>query len=217
MKNEINSSIRIGGLLFMISGLFFAGAFVLLSYIPQVPSTGPEIIAWLGKWRVFIALSNELTFFAAVLMVPGIYSIFSLFFQRHKVKTILGCSLISMSSMTLILLVIVQGRLCYPVFGMQIPQSMTGFVLSIYWGGMHTVFLLLAGAVILTGFSFPKDISGKFYLTLSLVVALAIAVGAYPWLIGRLIALLTQLAFSLWFIVTGMRVAFANKDTSASD
>jgi len=65
--------------------------------------------------------------------------------------------------MILVLLVVVQGRLCYPVFGIRIPPSLASFVISIYWGGMHTVFLLVAGAVVLIGFCFPKDIGGKFF------------------------------------------------------
>lgn len=213
MKNELSSAVKAGGITFMISGFLFAVTFVLLSFIPQLPSGAPGIAEWLTKWRIFNALSNEFIFLAAILLIPGIYSIFSKFFKRHPIKTIVGCSLVSMSSMTLVFLVIVQGRLCYPVFGIRIPAAMAEYVVSIYWGGMHTVFLLTAVAVILIGLCFREFRHFRLLLTFSLITAVAIIVGAYPWLIGTRLALLTQFAFSLWFIVTGGRVGFVSIST----
>jgi hypothetical protein len=51
-----------------------------------------------------------------------------------------------------------------------------------------------------------KSVLGKSAAYFGFVVGVLDLIGAYPWLIGTVMVLVTQLAFAAWFIFLGMRM-----------
>jgi hypothetical protein len=71
---------------------------------------------------------------------------------------------------------------------------------------MHFVNLVFCAATILLCSAIRKSEIGKFVAYFGFIAGIVDFIGAYPWLIGTAISFVTQLFFSAWFVILGIRI-----------
>jgi hypothetical protein len=123
-----------------------------------------------------------------------------------RIKTLLGCGLFAVIIPINSFLDIILGRLVYPVYNIELSPDIYRLVLSIYYGGMHSVAIILSAATIILCFVIRRSVIGKPAANLGFAVAILDFIGAYPWLIGTAMVFVSQLFFSAWFVILGIRV-----------
>ena len=189
-----------------ISGLLFLAVAVLDFFAGQPPSHGDEILAWAAGSKVFLALSNETLFFAVVFMIPGIQQLDRLLARTKVNELSIGVRLFKLVIPVLATSLIVQGRLVFPVFGINLSANIAELLVSLWYGGLHAAYLLAAGATILVGLDLMKVPAGKMLALLGFATALSDLAGSYPWLISRVPMLVCQTLFGLWFLIVGIKL-----------
>ncbi|MEC0167986.1 hypothetical protein [Paenibacillus graminis] len=147
MKQNIGV-IRFGGIALILSGILFLAQYLFLLPMPSPPLTDAELMAWLQNWRFNLSMADDLLFFAALLLIPSIVALYRLLVIVEPVKASLGCGLLAVVIPVHLFLVIILGRLVYPVYGLELSRDIYKLVLSIYHGGIHSVALILGAAAI---------------------------------------------------------------------
>ena len=103
------------------------------------------------------------------------------------------------------ILVIVQGRLAFPVFGIEVRSEQTlELLVSLYHGGVHAVALLLVVPTIVLSLAMKRRAYGPYIVALGIATAAFDVVGAYPWAVGLVLWLLSAVLFSAWFVLVGL-------------
>jgi hypothetical protein len=169
------------------------------------------LIAWLDKWKFNISMADEVLLFAALFLIPAIFSLYQLLVQADKVKAIMVCGLLASSIPTFIFLDIILGRLVYPVYNLDLSADIYKLVLSIYYGGMHLVAIVFSIATLLSSLVIRKSEHGKAIAYFGFVVVIADLISAFPWITGSVIAFICQLLFSAWFVLLGVRIIASAK------
>jgi hypothetical protein len=156
-------------------------------------------------------MTNEVLFFAVVLLVPGVIGLYCSLADFHPRKAAWGCGLVAVIIPVMMALTIVHGRLAFPVYGIDIKDpASTQVVVSVYYGGQHAIGLLFGVATIMLALAMRHTPYGRAIVATGLVVAIVDVVGAYPWLIGPGLASVSEMLFSAWFIAVGARLATAH-------
>jgi hypothetical protein len=88
---------------------------------------------------------------------------------------------------------------------------------SLYYGGMHAVNLLLAGTAIMLGLAMTRGIFGAAVGAIGVVAGAAQIVVAYPWLVAPILVFMLQALLAAWLILVGLRLArFPRRPTPAA-
>jgi len=117
----------------MASGVLFVvqGALALVTGPP--PRSGTELVAWVATNDVPLAFLNETLFVATVLLIPGLNSLY----ERTRAR--FGCGLIATTIPLLFALLIVHGRLVFPVYGLRTTDAAgVALVVGVFYGGLGT-------------------------------------------------------------------------------
>ncbi|MVM33925.1 hypothetical protein GO755_28070 [Spirosoma sp. HMF4905] len=197
---------RFGGLAFIIAGVLFFIRCLFLFSLPNVPSSTSALLNWLADGRFKIALSNELLFFATISLIPALIVLFKLLNESDPIKAIVGCGLLATVIPLFIFLVVIQGRLVYPVYDISLSAESQKLILSIYYGGMHAAFILLGIATILVSFGLKNTSIGQPATYLGFITGVFDFLNAYPWLVGPTIGFVSDCLFAAWFIFIGLRL-----------
>ncbi|KWX79039.1 hypothetical protein [Paenibacillus jilunlii] len=198
--------IRFGGIALILSGILFLAQYLFLLPMPSPPLTDAELMAWLQNWRFHLSMADELLFFATLLLIPSIVALYRVLLKVEPIKASLGCGLLAVVIPVHLFLVIILGRLVYPVYELELPPDIYKLVLSIYHGGMHSAALILGAAVIVLCFVIRKSVIGKPVAYLGFMAGVLELVSSYPWLIGTPLMVLCQLFFSAWLVLLGVRM-----------
>ncbi len=205
MKGK-NNIITIGGIAWIISGILFLVQNLFLLPLQGPPALEADLLVWLEKWRFNISMADEVLLFAALFLIPAIFSLYQLLVHADKVKAIMVCGLLASSIPIFIFLDIILGRLVYPVYNLELSADIYKLVLSIYYGGMHLVAIVFSIATVLLSFAIRKSEHGKAIAYFGFAVAVADLISAFPWITGSVIAFASQLLFSAWFVLIGVRI-----------
>ena len=205
MKGK-NNIITIGGIAWIISGILFLVQNLFLLPLQGPPALEADLLVWLEKWRFNISMADEVLLFAALFLIPAIFSLYQLLVHADKVKAIMVCGLLASSIPIFIFLDIILGRLVYPVYNLELSADIYKLVLSIYYGGMHLVAIVFSIATVLLSFAIRKSEHGKAIAYFGFAVAVADLISAFPWITGSVIAFASQLLFSGWFVLIGVRI-----------
>lgn len=211
MKQKIHT-VRFGAITLIISGILFFAQYLFVLPMPSPPPADVDLTAWLLEWKFNIAMADELFFFATLLLIPSTAGLYQVLVKVDKIKTLLGCGLLAVAIPVNLLLDIVLGRLAYPVYGIELSPDIYRLVLSIYYGGMHLVAILLSMATILLCLVIRRSVIGKPTANLGFATGILDLVGAYPWLIGTAMVFVSQLFFSAWFVILGMRMLCSSEE-----
>src|SRR6266487_406512 len=199
---------KLGGAAFIVSGLLFLLRAILDLMAGPPPSAGGEILAWVAANRFVVSLDSEILFFAAMCLVPAVIALYHSLADVDKLKAAIGCGILAVVIPTLVMVLIVPGRLVYPVYGIRATTpDLAAFVVAVFYGGMHAVYLLLIPATIVLSLAMKGGTYGKPIAYLGFVTAAFDLIGAYPDAIGPELALVTQVFLAGWFVVVGSKLA----------
>lgn len=143
---------------------------------------------------------------ATLCLTPSIVALYMTLVKVDQIKTLFGCSLLFVAVPVNVFLVIVWGRLAYPVYDIQPTPAAYKLVLSTYYGGLHAVAIIMGVANLILALAIGKSAIGKPVAYLGFVVGVLYLVGSFPWLLGAALQHLCQLFFTGWFVILGMRM-----------
>jgi hypothetical protein len=180
MSPDLRKLYRAGGAAFVVSGLLFVLRAALDFSAGEPPSNGVEILLWVASHRLTISLISEILFVATVFLVPAGIALHQSLVGVDRVKAAAGAGIMAVVIPVLVVLLIVHGRLVYPVYGLSASTpDQAALILGVFYGGMHAVDLLMAAATV--------------------ILSLAMRGSAY----GTLVA---HLFFAGWFLAVGARL-----------
>ena len=207
MPPEVNSPCKSGGTALVASGLLFAVlAFLNLRAGPP-PSNGAEILLWRDSQALVLDFVSELLFFATVLLVPGTIAWYQNLVDVDRTKAAAGCGIIAATIPVMAVMLIIHGRLVYPIYGMRVdtPEAAT-LVVIVFYGGLHAIYLLLATATIVLSLAMKRGAYPKWIASFGFGTAALDIIGSYPWAIGPFLTLVCELSFAGWFVAVGSQL-----------
>lgn len=202
--NHKNSVVRFGGFTLIIAGILLLAQYLFALPIPKPPVGDTELMKWIKVWSFNISMIDEISFFATIFMIPSIAALYHILVKVNKNKTIFGCGLLAASIPMNLFLVIILGRLVYPVYNLELSPDIHKLVISTYYGGMHMVSLMMSIATILLCSVIRKSVLGKLTAYVGFVVGIMDLVGSFPWLFGKGLIFVTQVLFAGWFVMVGV-------------
>lgn len=205
MKSKMGM-IQFGGGCCILSGVLFLGQQLFVVPVPQPPVQDQALLAWLAEWKLQLSMADELLFFAALLLIPAVAALYRILAKTDRIKALLGCGLWALTIPLYMMMVVILGRLVYPVFGMELSPESYRLVLSLYYGGQHTISLLWGVAILVLSFAILGSAIGKAAAYLGFLAGLTAITGSYPWLMGNGVVFGIQLVFTAWLVLLGIRM-----------
>ena len=195
-----------GGALIGSGSLFVLVAFLDLLAGPP-PSSGAQILLWRDSHALPLSFVNESLFFATLLLVPGTIALYQSLVDVDRTKAATGCGIIAVTIPLWAAMLIVHGRLVYPIYGMRVdtPEAATLVVIGFY-GGLHAIYLLLAAATIVLSLAMRRGGYAKWIAYLGFATAAFEIVGSYPWTIGPIPTFVCEVFVGGWFAALGSQL-----------
>ena len=204
MPHELKRPYKFGGGALVASGILF----VLLAFLDfragPPPSNGVEILIWRDSQALVLEFVSEVLFFAAVLLVPGTNAVYQSLVDVDRTKAATGCGIIAATIPVMAVMLIVHGRLVYPIYDMRVdtPEA-AALVVMVFYGGLHAIYLLLAVATILLSLAMKRGDYPTWIAYFGFATAALDIIGSYPWAIGSGLTLVCELVFAGWFVAVG--------------
>ena len=214
MSHELKGLYKFGGISFIISGILFLLKYLLDLMAGPPPSSGAEILAWRASGELPLALTNEVLFFAAMFLVPAVIALYYSLagIDRSlagidRIKAAIGCGIIAVVIPIICMLLIVHGRLVFPVYDIRVnTPAIAEFVVAVYYGGLHAIGLLLGVATIVLSLAMKRGVYGRDIAYLGFATGVFDTIGAYPYVIGPILGLVSQILFAAWFLAVGSKL-----------
>jgi len=207
MVPEQTTPYRFGGGALLASGILFVVLAFLDFRAGPPPSNAAEILRWRDSQARVLDFVSECFFFAAVLLIPGTVAVYQSLVDVDRTKAATGCGIIAATIPVIAVMLIVHGRLVYPIYGMRVetPEAAT-LVIMVFYGGLHSIYLLLAAATTVLSLAverggYPKWIAYGGFATAALEV-----IGSYPWAIGPVVTLVCELSVGWWCVAVGSQL-----------
>ena len=157
MPLELTRPYKYGGGALAASGILFVALAFLDFRAGPPPSSGTEILLWRDSQALVLEFVSEVLFFAAVLLVPGTNAVYQSLVDVDRTKAATGCGIIAATIPVMAVILIVHGRLIYPIYGMRIgTPDAAALVVMIFYGGLHAIYLLLAVATIVLSLAMKR-------------------------------------------------------------
>lgn len=202
-----------GGGALVVSGVLFIVLALLDLRVGPPPSDGVAILAWRESNATALAFVSELLFFATILLVPGTIALYRSLAEIDRTKASTGCGIIGVTIAVVSVMLVVHGRLIYPIYGMRVETpELAAFVATVFYGGLHSVYLLLAVATIVLSLAMRRGVYPTWIAYLGFVTAGADIIGSYPWVIGPIGTFVCQLFLAAWFVAVGLVVRSVRQD-----
>ena len=207
MSNEADGRDKLGGISFIVSGTLFLLKYLLDLISGPPPSRGAEILEWTAAEKLPLAFISEVLFVAAMFLIPGVIALYRRLASIDRTKAALGCGIIAAVIPVVFVLLIVHGRLVYPVYDIQINNSAVAeLAVSVFYGGLHAVGLLLGVATIVLSLALRRGGYGKPITYLGMATGVFDFIGAYPDRIGSILILVSHGLFAAWFLAVGWKL-----------
>jgi len=195
-----------GGWALIIGGVLLFGAQSLIALLPAPSAAHSGLARWVHDYAFPLSMSDELLFLAIVCLAPGVVVLFRTTRSRHPVSSLLGCSSLLLAMTLLGVLVVVGGRLVYPVFGITLSDDAIALVVSLFFGGLHSVLLFMGVGLIAAGFALRHESAGGWLPIASFGAGALQFLGAYPWLTPGWVTVTTAAALFAWMLAAGWGV-----------
>jgi hypothetical protein len=192
-----------GGWALIIGGVLLFGAQLLIALLPAPPAAPSELTRWVRAHSFSLSMSDELLFFAVVCLTPGVIVLFRATRLRRPVSSLLGCSSLLLAMALLGVLVVIGGRLVYPVFGISLSDDAIALVVSLFFGGLHSVLLFLGVGLIAAGFALRQENAGRRLPIAGFGAGGLQVLGAYPWLTPAWVNVTAAAALLAWMLAAG--------------
>lgn len=129
----------------------------------------------------------------------------------------MGCGIIAVSISVMSVVLIVHGRLIYPIYGMRVDTpEIAAFVTTVFYGGLHGIYLLLTVATFVLSLAMKRGAYPTWVAYFGFGTAASDIIGSYPWAIGPIGTLVCELIFAAWFVVVGLHL-FGRQSVSSQD
>jgi hypothetical protein len=207
MPRELTMPDKFGGGALLVSGILFVVLAFLDFRVGPPPSNGTGILVWRDSQALVLDFVSELLFFATVLLVPGTIALYHSLIDVDRTKAATGCGIIAATIPVVAVLLIVHGRLVYPIYGMRVetPEA-AALTIMVFYGGLHAVYLLLAVATVVLSLAMKRGAYAKWIAYFGFATAALDIVGSYPWAIGPVLTLVCELSFAGWFVAVGSQL-----------
>jgi hypothetical protein len=204
---ELRRSDRFGGGALVASGMLFVVMAFLNFRAGPPPSNGAEILLWRDSHALVLDFVSEVLFFATVLLIPGTVALYQSLVDVDRTKAATGCGIIAAAIPVMAMMLIVHGRLIYPIYGMRIDTpAAASLVVMVFYGGLHAIYLLLAVATIVLSLAMRRGAYAKWIAYFGFATAALDVIGSYPWAIGPVLTLVCELSFGGWFVAAGSQL-----------
>jgi hypothetical protein len=198
---------KLGGVAFIVSGVLFFVRDLLDVAAGPPPAKGAEILAWVEASKIALSFNNEVLFFAAIALVPAVLALYQSLADVDRPLAATGCGIIAVAIPVLAMMLIVHGRLVYPVYGIHVDTpAVAEFVVALFFGGLHAVRLLLSFATIVLSLAMRRSAYGKTVVALGLTTGVLDVASSYPYAIGVALTLVCQVFFAAWFVAVGVKL-----------
>jgi hypothetical protein len=207
MARELTRPNKFGGGALLASGILFVVLAFLNFRAGPPPSNGAEILLWRDSQALVLDFISEFLFFATVLLVPGTVALYQSLVDVDRTKAATGCGIIAATIPVMAVMLIIHGRLVYPIYGMRVDTpDVAALVVMIFYGGLHAIYLLLAVATIVLSLAMKRGGYAKWIAYLGFATAALDIIGSYPWAIGPVLTLGCELSFAGWFVAVGSQL-----------
>ena len=207
MPPEMKRPYKFGGGALVASGVLFAVLAVLDFRAGPPPSNGAEILLWRDSQALVLDFVSEILFFATVLLVPGTMALYQNLVDVDSARAAAGCGIVAATIPVMAVMLIIHGRLVYPIYGMRADTPETAaLVVMVFYGGLHAIYLLLAVATIVLSVAMTRGGYAKWIAYLGFATAALDIIGSYPWAIGPVPTLVCELSFAGWFVAVGSQL-----------
>jgi hypothetical protein len=207
MPPEMKRPYTFGGGALIASGSLFVVLSILDFLTGPPPSNGTELLQWRDSQALVLEFVSEVLFFATVLLIPGTIAMYEDLVDVDRTKTTAGCGVIAAAIPVTAVMLIVHGRLVYPIYGMRVdtPEA-AALVVMVFYGGLHAIYLLLAVATLVLSLAMKRGAYAKWIAYFGFATSALDIVGSYPWAIGPLLTLACELSFAGWFVAVGSQL-----------
>ncbi len=217
MSRGLKGLYKFGGAAFVVSGLLFLSRAILDLMAGAPPSNGAEILAWIASNSLIQDFQSEILFFAAAFLVPAVVALYQSLADVDRTKAVIGCGIMAVAIPVLMVLLIVHGRLVYPVYGIRVSTpDLAALVVAIFYGGLHAISLLMGIATFVLSLAMKGRAYGKPVVYLGFATAVVDIIGSYPYAIGSVLTLVTQMFFAAWFFAVGSQLYRMGGNTGAA-
>ena len=207
MVRELTRPYTFGGGALVASGILFVVLAFLDFRAGPPPSNGAEILLWRDSQALVLDFVSEFLFFATVLLVPGTVALYQSLVDVDRTKAATGCGIIAATIPVMAVILIVHGRLVYPIHGLRIDTpDLAALVVMVFYGGLHAIYLLLAVATIVLSLAMKRGVYAKWIAYFGFAAAALDIIGSYPWAIGPVLTLVCELSFGGWFVAVGSQL-----------
>ena len=207
MPRELTRPYQFGGGALVASGILFVVLALLDFRAGPPPSNGAEILLWRDSQELVLDFVSECLFFATVLLVPGTVALYQSLVDVDKTKAATGCGIIAAAIPVMAVMLIVHGRLVYPIYGMRVDTpDAAALVVMVFYGGLHAIYLLQAVATIVLSLAMKRGAYTKWIPYFGFATAALDIIGSYPWAIGPVLTLVCELSFAGWFVAVGSQL-----------
>ena len=171
------------------------------------PDTGAEILIWVEANRLLLSLVSEVLFFAVTSLVPALVALYLSLARESNILAVTGCGILAIVIPVLSVLLIVQGRLVYPVYGLHISDpAVAEFIVAVFYGGLHLVGLLMAVATFVLSLAMRHGAFGTPIVALGFATTVGDVVWSYPYLISPVVQFGCQFLLAAWFAAVGWKL-----------
>jgi hypothetical protein len=217
LSTDRSTPFRLGGVAFIVCGAFFF-TYYLLEYVAgPPPPTGAEVLLWIRDNRLPLSLMSEVLFFACISLVPAVPALYASLADRpEKALCVTGCGILAVVIPIIGVLLVVHGRLVYPVFGLLVRDpAVAEFAVALFFGGMHAIDLLLAGATLALSLAMRRSAFGVRVAGLGFATTAGNIAASYPFLIGPTVLLACRFLWVAWLVVVGAKLLRLQKGRMA--
>jgi hypothetical protein len=192
-----------GGLSFLIGGTLLSGTLMLIALLPRPTAEPGALMDWVVSHSPRISLSNELMFVAVVFLMPAVLALGRIGWRSSVSAAVVGSSSLLLALIVLAVLVMIEGRLVYPVFGITLSGGNIALVVSLFYGGLHEVQLLLGIGLVAFGICVLRSSSRLRLALLSFAAGALQLAGAFPWLTPIWVNATVEVALFFWTLGIG--------------
>lgn len=193
-----------GGLVLILGGILLYCAQLIVAFLPRPPAAQALLTQWTRHNALQLSVSNELFFFAILCLIPAIIVLYQTIKPRHTISMLAGCGNFLLAVTLLSMLVVIEGRLVYPVYELALTTDSINLIVIVFFGGLHTVSLMFGLALIMIGFAMRHSINGPLLRSISYVVGLLQIFGGYPWLTPLWFNIVAITGLWIWTLTVGL-------------
>ncbi|NVB38851.1 hypothetical protein G6O69_13500 [Pseudenhygromyxa sp. WMMC2535] len=208
------SRLRLGATTGLIAGALFI-IDEIASFFAGFPPSDPGALAdWVAAGRVPMIVANEAAGIGTGALVPFALGLHHAFARQRRGLGVAAAGLLGCAAPLWLVLVVIQGRLIYPMFGQLAgDEHSLRLLVQLLFGGLHTLGLVLAMAALFAGLAVRQDAhaldegtNASALAGFGAAVFVMTLAGTFPEQLGVTATAICRASFGLWVIVWSLHL-----------